>query len=538
MGTIQLLWNEYRYFPYEHEFAKREVEAITGISPTQIKGGLEIDIDIDDSTLCSLDRLTYFREIVLPDSNRMIPDQTRLEIASWNDTGDHQQNSDNFRRRQSTRYSAHGLHEYRGKFNPQIVRAIGNILRLPIGAWLLDPFCGSGTTLLESTHIGWNTIGIDMNPLGVLISNAKIRALKTPPRQLRDTARYLSERLSEAINGVKYDNIWDEQEIQRISGPRWEDTIPNIEYLKLWFPNPVLAQFAVIIKQINSCVECSLIPIFYVVLSDLVRAVSFQDPRDLRIRRRKDPKSNYPVITMFLKALERGLAHILNAQAVINLPSCRQEAYLSDSRLPLHWIYEIPGTPKHQGFDAAITSPPYATALPYIDTQRLSLCILGLIGSEEIMKLDREMIGTREILESKRKVLEASIANGDTVGMPQSVINLCQLMLDLAGSRINGFRRRNMPALIYSYFFEMAQVLRNVHGVLRQSGVFALVVGRNRTLLGDHHILIDTPQLLVDIASLNGWMIRDIIELNAYHRFDVHQRNSIRSECLVLLQKY
>src|SRR5205814_1650952 len=76
---------------------------------------------------------------------------------------------------QPTRYSAHGLHDFRGKFNPQIVRAIGNLLALDEGACVLDPFCGSGTTLLEGAHIGWNVAGVDLNPLVVLISFAMDR---------------------------------------------------------------------------------------------------------------------------------------------------------------------------------------------------------------------------------------------------------------------------------------------------------------------------------------------------------------------------
>jgi len=86
-------------------------------------------------------------------------------------------------RRQSTRYSVHGLHEYKGKFNPQIVRATANLLRLGLDrkAQILDPFCGSGTSLVEAAHMGWDALGTDINPLAILISNAKIQALKIQP---------------------------------------------------------------------------------------------------------------------------------------------------------------------------------------------------------------------------------------------------------------------------------------------------------------------------------------------------------------------
>ena len=48
-------------------------------------------------------------------------------------------------------------------------------------------------------------------------------------------------------------------------------------------------------------------------------------------------------------------------------------------------------------YDAAITSPPYAMALPYIDTQRLSLVWLGLVEPGGIAGLEAELIGSREL---------------------------------------------------------------------------------------------------------------------------------------------
>src|SRR5690606_18912422 len=86
--------------------------------------------------------------------------------------------------RQSTRYSAHGLHEYKGKFNPQIVRAILNILGIPAGSNVIDPFCGSGTALLECAHLGMYARGTDINPLAVFIANAKLLAVRTPAAAL------------------------------------------------------------------------------------------------------------------------------------------------------------------------------------------------------------------------------------------------------------------------------------------------------------------------------------------------------------------
>ena len=82
------------------------------------------------------------------------------------------------------RYATHGLHEYRGKFFPQLVRALANIARLPEDAVILDPMCGSGTTLVEARLSGRKGYGLDMNPLSVFVTDVKCRALSLRPAAL------------------------------------------------------------------------------------------------------------------------------------------------------------------------------------------------------------------------------------------------------------------------------------------------------------------------------------------------------------------
>src|SRR5919109_114709 len=138
MSEVTFHWPNYRLFPYERRLAQREIESLLAVVPRRFSGGLRADVALPPNG--ELARLTYFSEVELPGTVYQ-PLQARLEHASLLATGP-------TLKRQSTRYSAHGLHEYKGKFNPQIVRATGNVLRLSEGSWIFDPFCGSGTTLL------------------------------------------------------------------------------------------------------------------------------------------------------------------------------------------------------------------------------------------------------------------------------------------------------------------------------------------------------------------------------------------------------
>jgi len=78
----------------------------------------------------------------------------------------------------STGYATHGLFPYRGKFHPQLIKGILNILQLQPGDVILDPMCGSGTLNVEATIIGIDSVGIEKSPFCVLMSKVKYEALK------------------------------------------------------------------------------------------------------------------------------------------------------------------------------------------------------------------------------------------------------------------------------------------------------------------------------------------------------------------------
>jgi DNA modification methylase len=78
----------------------------------------------------------------------------------------------------STGYATHGLFPYRGKFHPQLIKGILNILKIQPGEVVLDPMCGSGTLNVEASMIGIDSIGIEKSPFCILMSQVKYEALK------------------------------------------------------------------------------------------------------------------------------------------------------------------------------------------------------------------------------------------------------------------------------------------------------------------------------------------------------------------------
>ncbi len=74
-------------------------------------------------------------------------------------------------------FLTHWIYPYKGKFHPQMIRALMNVIKIKEGEVLLDPFVGSGTAVLEAQILGVNGIGIDISPLCVLISKVKTESV-------------------------------------------------------------------------------------------------------------------------------------------------------------------------------------------------------------------------------------------------------------------------------------------------------------------------------------------------------------------------
>ena len=73
-----------------------------------------------------------------------------------------------------SRAGAHSMHPYPAKFIPQIPRALIELFHPGDDSAVLDPFCGSGTTLVEAASYGLQGIGVDLNPLATLVARVKV----------------------------------------------------------------------------------------------------------------------------------------------------------------------------------------------------------------------------------------------------------------------------------------------------------------------------------------------------------------------------
>jgi hypothetical protein len=492
---MKLLFHSYKYYPYERQLALREASALLG--PHKVRhlvDGVEL---VGRPNSDTARRLVYFSQI---HSGVLAVDTVQACLERAVTAG---------KKRQATRYSVHGLHEYKGKFNPQTGKAILNIFGVRAGDRVLDPFCGSGTTLVECAHIGAHAAGIDLNPLAVFIANAKLRALAMPSAQLFTQLSRLERSLDKVRN-------WSIKLNKDARGC----------YLQNWFNEDILSHIEIVRNKIETHTGQSA-PIFLCIASNLLRDYSQQDPNDLRIRRRSSPLPSIPFWTAFLNACRTAFLRLAEAQLVLGMELPRGAAQIGNTAEARN----VEGLPV---FDAALTSPPYATALPYIDTQRLSLVWLGLLEPNQILPLEADLIGSREMRGRARQELRDRLGD-NAERLPAQEFEYCNLLQGRVGPK-DGFRRKAVPCLLYRYFAGMQDSFRVVRKQLRKNAPYALIVGHNHTVLAGVRHDIDTPRHLASLATHVGWQLDEIIELQTYQRYGYHMDNAVSAESLILLR--
>src|SRR5262249_28256249 len=143
--------------------------------------------------------------------------------------------------RKDPKYVTHGLHPYKGKFYPQLAKGLINLCNLKPGSSILDPFCGSGTTILEAYLNGYRAYGCDMNPLAAKIGRAKIGVLDVNPDVFRETVVTLIKRIKEAPK-----RFHDERDQFR------QNCVDEIER---WFPLAVVRKLNWLLRSIRSVSE-------------------------------------------------------------------------------------------------------------------------------------------------------------------------------------------------------------------------------------------------------------------------------------------
>lgn len=495
----------YKMWGYEKTLRRMEISALTGAEISDDSAGLEVQVELGQSQLWNARRLTF--------TSHYSTDALSTSIQStWQkvlENGDSETKA-----RKDPKYATHGLHAYKGKFYPQLAKVLLNISGAPLGGRVLDPFCGSGTLLLEGMLNGFATFGSDLNPLAAKIARAKTGVLCLP-REVVDLAlRSLADRLRSRGSKAR--------------ASRDQFAAVTLDELSRWFPEPVLDKLNWLLSQIRLLGNPVLVDFLEVLLSSIVRDVSHQEPTDLRIRKRKEPLTDAPVLELFLARLDEQHNRLRKFWLIAGRqpgPTVAPRVVEGDSRR--EEVLSCLGVGP-RSIDAVITSPPYATALPYIDTDRLSLLSIMGMPSGVRSGLEDSLTGSREISRVDREQLEAELCDATAFEcLPRSVVRGLRQIHAANRAADVGFRRANMASLLWRYFHDMRQNLENVSRVLRSGATAWYVVGDSRTQAGENWIAIETTQHIASIGQMLGLVLKSRTPIDVTTENYKHIKNAI-----------
>jgi len=397
----------------------------------------------------------------------------------------------------------HLIHPYPAKLLAQIPHLFLRAGQLATDGPVLDPFCGSGTVLLEAALAGRGADGADANPLARLIAAVKVSPPDPDALCIRLGLLLLSAKAmrAEAPDVVNIRHWYDEVVIERLSALR--AAILNIEALEE-------RRF------------------FELCLSACARRMSFADPRlsvPVRLNRerlgvygakgvealaRLDQIEGAQVLPCFATIAEGNIERVRRYRAVA--PATREPILYEDAR-------ELGGEDRR--YALAITSPPYVGAQKYVRASSLSLGWLGLTPGAKLRPLERLSIG-REHYE------RAEHAQAQVTGYAA------------ADRALAAVREQNpLRAHIASnYLVEMDAALAETHRVTKDGGWLVLIAGQNLVCGAP----FDTPAFLEEIAARRGFTTKARLVDTIRSRGLMTKRNRtaglINQEVVLVMQKH
>lgn len=351
-----------------------------------------------------------------------------------------------------TDFMTHGLHTYPARMIPQIAERLINRYSSP-GSVVLDPFCGSGTVLVESCRKQRNAIGNDINLLAVLLTKVKSRRIE--PKRLNKAVGALLKVVDEDFKKqVKYES----------------PSFPNIEH---WFKDFVINDLSIIRHRIEEIKDADIRNFMEICFSITVLETSNVDQhssRFIRVLQKEELQKHRPtVLSHFRKKLwnsmrKAALYYQNSYDTLINVIQGDAQ------RLPL----------QNETIDLIVTSPPYGEEKNTVAYSRWSKLMLYWLGYEQtrIKTLEKGSLGG-----ISRKTLET----------PSETAN--KILEEVAKTN----EKRAIEAA--PFFFDYYRSMKELYRVLRYGCNCCIVIG-NRSI---SRRLLDMSAVTIELGKSVGF---------------------------------
>ncbi len=362
----------------------------------------------------------------------------------------------------NTNYLTHCYHRYPAKFIPQLARRI--ILENSSGDdTVLDPFCGSGSAVLEALLLDRGAYGSDINPLAYLITKAKTTPIQ--PAKLEKEIDYLSRRVK--------------------SKKASATDLP--QGIFLWFNEKAIHELNGLLEAINAVEDDDVKTFLLCGFSHVLKGCSYWNMHSIKPHRDPEKLASPPP-----KPLEQFRRHIAKMMAR-NRELCRaviDQEFDGRRRIEIADAKKLPVA--DESVSLVVTSPPYVTSYEYADIHQLTLMWLG------------KLFSTTQF----RKIFIGSMSRKGMQSQPMSY--LAYDVISNLSSKDEALGRS-----VAAYFSDMQDCFEEMVRVLQESGRVAIVIG-NTTLRG---VQILNAQIFVEMLVNLGLSLRKVIQREVPSKF-------------------
>lgn len=335
-----------------------------------------------------------------------------------------------------TAYITHGYYTYPAKFIPQLAQRL-ILENTTEGDIIIDPFSGSGTTVLESIIHKRIGIGTDINEIATLIAK-----VKTTPINLVLAAEEMLK-LQRKIGSILEDDY-------EITAQKALQKIPKVERIDFWYKPEAKKRLAILLVNILEINDIDVRDFFLVAFAQILKTCSIWMQKSVKPTRDLKKKDYDPFSTFFDKAKKMLRKHsefndLLNKEAKSNIDNFRIIKCQDARKLPC----------EDEKASLIVTSPPYVTSYEYADLHQLPLLWFGYLT---------------ELSEFRKKFMGSAYKEREEINLQSSI----------ADDIVKKLGTNKKSREVKNYFADMLETWLEVKRVLKKGGRACIVIGNTQ----------------------------------------------------------
>lgn len=401
----------------------------------------------------------------------------------------------------NSNYGSHGWHRYIGRFPPHLVRSILNNFQATSDDIVLDPFSGSGTTVVECRMLGIPAIGIEISTLSALISRTKSKFTINPDDIMNMYVHleiFYKEKWIDFVDEKDFSEISYEDIMGRINNP-----IKPFKNYEKWFSKEALLGSS-IVMEFASSLEGYIQDILLVALSSKMRSIGNVDVDVVRAEYSKLPRVNVDV----LKLIKMQLLKMANS--IKGTLETHENVLVDVEKINIIEGDVLQTNLEDKSISYIITSPPYGVeSISYLRTHLLSFKVLDSILKADPYQIGEDVIGSEFLSKENLTMREFKSTN-----LSETFKKYFSNVYDEKSSK----KERTRVLMMMQFFDDMNELSIKFHKWLKDDGKIAFVIGNKK--IGNE--IIPTHQIIEEIFESNGLKLYDITR----HKLKTNNSNS------------